>query len=85
MLLAAAFGVVEAGLVDQSMFSPDYRGIPYWSDMADPTYVAPIGLSIFLAVTFVGEPRAREHGGADRGRRGAGRAARPATRGWAGR
>ncbi|HCB03476.1 MAG TPA: hypothetical protein PLZ93_10430 [Nocardioides sp.] len=53
VLLAAAFGVVEAGLVDQSMFSRDYRDIPYWSEMADPTYVAPIGLSIFLAVTFV--------------------------------
>ena len=53
VLLAAAFGVVEAGVVDQSMFARDYRGIPYWSDMADPTYVAPIGLSIFLAVTFV--------------------------------
>jgi len=53
VLLAAAFGVVEAGVVDQSVFARDYRGIPYWSDMADPTYVAPIGLSIFLAVTFV--------------------------------
>lgn len=53
VLLAAAFGVVEAGLVDQSMFARTYRDIPYWSDMADPTYVAPIGLSIFLAVTFV--------------------------------
>jgi hypothetical protein len=40
VLLAAAFGVVEAGLVDQSMFSRDYRDIPYWSDLADPTYVA---------------------------------------------
>src|SRR4051794_521083 len=53
VLLAAAFGVVEAGLVDQSMFARDYRDIPYWHEMADPTYVAPIGLSIFLAVTFV--------------------------------
>ena len=53
VLLAAAFGVIEAGLVDQSMFSRDYRDIPYWHDIADPTYVAPIGLSIFLAVTFV--------------------------------
>jgi hypothetical protein len=53
VLLAAAFGVIEAGLVDQSMFSRDYRDIPYWSDIADPTYVAPIGLSVFLAVTFV--------------------------------
>jgi hypothetical protein len=53
VLLAAAFGVIEAGLVDQSMFSRDYRDIPYWHDIADPTYVAPIGLSIFLAVSFV--------------------------------
>jgi hypothetical protein len=53
VLLAAAFGVVEAGLFDQSMFSRDYRDIPYWHDLADPTYVAPIGLSIFLAVSFV--------------------------------
>jgi hypothetical protein len=53
VLLAAAFGVVEAGVVDQSMFSRDYRDIPYWHDIADPTYVAPIGLSIFLAVSFV--------------------------------
>lgn len=53
VLLAAAFGVVEAGLVDQSMFSRDYRDIPYWHDLADPTYVAPIGLSIFLALSFV--------------------------------
>jgi hypothetical protein len=53
VLLAAAFGVIEAGLVDQSMFSRDYRDIPYWHDIADPTYVAPMGLSIFLAVTFV--------------------------------
>ena len=53
VLLGAAFGVIEAGLVDQSMFSRDYRDIPYWHDIADPTYVAPIGLSIFLAVTFV--------------------------------
>ena len=53
VLLAAAFGVIEAGLVDQSMFSRDYRDIPYWHDIADPTLVAPIGLSIFLAVTFV--------------------------------
>jgi hypothetical protein len=54
LLLAAAFGVVEAGIVDQSMWSTDYRDIPYWTDMAAPTYLAPIGLSIYLAVSFVG-------------------------------
>ena len=85
VLLAAAFGVVEAGLVDQSMFSRDYRDIPYWYDIADPTYVAPIGLSIFLAVSFVAEPRHREHGRRrSRWSRGSpGRAA--GSPGWAGR
>ena len=54
LLMAAAFGVVEAGIVDQSMWSADYRDIPYWDDMSEPTYLAPIGLSIYLALTFVG-------------------------------
>ncbi|WP_395695968.1 hypothetical protein [Nocardioides sp.] len=54
VLMAAAFGVVEAGFVDQSMWSTDYRDIPYWQDMSVPTFVAPIGLSIYLAVLFVG-------------------------------
>lgn len=54
LLLAAAFGVVQAGIVDQSMWSTDYRDIPYWEDMAAPTYLAPIGLSLYLALSFVG-------------------------------
>ena len=54
LLLAAAFGVVQAGIVDQSMWSTDYRDIPYWGEMSEPTYLAPIGLSVYLALTFVG-------------------------------
>ena len=54
LLMAAAFGTFQAGFVDQSMWSTEYRDIPYWHDMAAPTYVGPIGLSIYLAVTFVG-------------------------------
>ncbi|MBA2955800.1 hypothetical protein GON03_15805 [Nocardioides sp. MAH-18] len=54
LLMAAAFGVVQAGIVDQSMWSTDYRDIPYWDDMSEPTYLAPIGLSAYLALTFVG-------------------------------
>lgn len=54
LLLAAAFGVVEAGIVDQSMWSTAYRDIPYWQDMSVPTYVEPIGLSLYLATSFVG-------------------------------
>jgi hypothetical protein len=54
LLLAAAFGLVEAGIVDQSMWSTDYRDIPYWRDMSVPTYISSIGLSVYLAVSFVG-------------------------------
>jgi hypothetical protein len=54
LLLAAAFGVVEAAIVDQSMWSTGYRDIPYWDDMSVPTYLAPIGLSLYLALSFVG-------------------------------
>lgn len=54
LLMAAAFGVVEAGIVDQSMWSTSYRDISYWHDMASPTYIEPIGMSVFLVVTFVG-------------------------------
>ena len=54
LLLAAAFGLVEAGVVDQSMWSTDYRDIPYWQDMSAPTYLHTIGLSVYLAVSFIG-------------------------------
>ncbi|KQW42592.1 hypothetical protein ASC77_23255 [Nocardioides sp. Root1257] len=54
LLLAAAFGVVQAAIVDQSMWSTGYRDIPYWEDMSVPTYLAPIGLSLYLALSFVG-------------------------------
>ncbi len=53
LLMAAAFGVIQAGIVDQSMWSTGYRDIPYWQDMSVPTYIEPIGLSIYLAVSFV--------------------------------
>ena len=54
LLLAAAFGVLEAAIVDHSMWSTNYRDIPYWEEMSTPTYVGPIGLSLYLALSFVG-------------------------------
>lgn len=54
LLLAAAFGVVQAAIVDQSMWATDYRDIPYWAEMSAPTYLAPIGLSLYLPLLFVG-------------------------------
>lgn len=47
----AAWGVVQAGLVDQSMFNPDYRQIEYWDALWAPTELA--GVSVFAALTFV--------------------------------
>lgn len=53
LLMGAAFGVVEAGLVDQSMFNTSYRDIDYWGDMLWPTYIPSLGLGVFPAMTFL--------------------------------
>ena len=53
LLLATAFGLIEAGLVDQSLFDPDYREIPYWSSMREPTFLPWFGTSAYMALTFV--------------------------------
>lgn len=54
LLLAAAFGLIEAGLVDQSLFDPSYRDIDYWDDLREPTYLPCCGTSAYMALTFVG-------------------------------
>jgi len=51
--LAAALGIVQAGLIDQSLFRLSYRGIPDWASWATPTYVEPMGFSVYLALIFV--------------------------------
>jgi hypothetical protein len=53
LLLATAFGLIEAGLIDQSLFDPDYREIPYWQDMRLPTYLPWLGTSAYMTLTFV--------------------------------
>jgi hypothetical protein len=52
-LLALAFGLVEAGLIDQSLFNPDYRAIPYWDEMREPTLIPAIGVSASMAFEFL--------------------------------
>jgi hypothetical protein len=54
LLLAAAFGLIEAGLVDQSLFDPAYRDISYWDDLRDPTFLPWTGTSAYMLLTFVG-------------------------------
>src|SRR5262249_10472968 len=53
MALAAAFGIVQAGVVDQSLFSKSYREIEYWDDMVQPTWIEPLGFSAFAAMSFI--------------------------------
>jgi hypothetical protein len=52
VLLAAAFGLVEAGLVDQSLFNTSYREIDYWPEMLRPTFIPALGTSAYLVVNF---------------------------------
>ncbi|WP_344482343.1 hypothetical protein [Glycomyces endophyticus] len=54
LLLAAAAGIVQAGIVDQSLFSSNYRGIDYWDELTGPTWIDPLGLSAAAATTFIG-------------------------------
>lgn len=53
LLLGLAFGVVQAGLVDQSLFNTSYRDIDYWDDMVWPTFIPALGISASNAVTFL--------------------------------
>lgn len=57
LLLAAAFGLIQAGLIDQSLFNPHYgtdRNIPYWDEERLPTMLDHLGISANLVVDFVG-------------------------------
>ena len=53
MALAAAFGIVQAGVVDQSLFSESYREIEYWDDMLLPTLIEPLGFGAYMAMVFI--------------------------------
>lgn len=49
-----AFGLLQAGLIDQSLFNPDYRDIPYWHDLREPTYLPALGTSAAMICGFLG-------------------------------
>lgn len=56
LLLAAAFGLIQAGLIDQSLFNPHYGAdlnIPYWNDERLPTWLGQLGISANLTLDFV--------------------------------
>jgi hypothetical protein len=53
ILLAFAFGVLQAGLVDHSLFNPSFMGIEWWQDARSPTYIPALGVSAYFAQGFV--------------------------------
>jgi hypothetical protein len=52
LLLGLAFGIVQAGLIDHSMFNPSYRDIDYWDELWNPTFVPALALSLNPALAF---------------------------------
>ncbi|MGW5578464.1 hypothetical protein [Micromonospora chokoriensis] len=57
VLLAAAFGVIQAGLVDQSLFNPDFLDDTQYADagaVAQATLVPGLGFSLRQAFDYVG-------------------------------
>ncbi|MQA88122.1 MAG: hypothetical protein GEV03_26760 [Streptosporangiales bacterium] len=53
ILLAAAFGLFQAGLVDESLFNASYRDIEYWDEMLNPTFIPALGIGADMVVGFV--------------------------------
>jgi hypothetical protein len=53
LALAMALGILQAGVVDQSLFSESYRGIDYWDDLIGPTWIEPFGFAAASAMGFV--------------------------------
>jgi hypothetical protein len=53
-LLAAAFGLLQAALLDQSLFNPHYRDITYWDHLRLPTLLPGGWTSAAMILGFVG-------------------------------
>lgn len=56
LLLSAAFGLIQAGLIDQSLFNPHYGAdlnIPYWDEERLPTWLSLFGISGNLVLDFI--------------------------------
>lgn len=53
LLLAAAFGLLQAGLTDRSIFTLTGTDEAYWRDIVDPTWVSALGVSLGPTVGWV--------------------------------
>lgn len=54
LMMGAAFGVLQAGIVDQSLFSDSYRGLEEWETLRGESYIPVLGFSLHQLVNFVG-------------------------------
>ncbi|MEU0316456.1 hypothetical protein [Nocardioides sp. NPDC006273] len=53
LLVFAALGTAQAGLIDQSLFSADYGGYEGWAENREPTLIPSMGLSGYNAYSFI--------------------------------
>lgn len=53
ILLAFAFAVFQAGLVDNSLFMTESGNIEWWNDFATATYIPVLVISGYMALSFV--------------------------------
>lgn len=52
LLLAWAFGVAMPGVVDLALFGVERTDVPYWSEMREPTLIAPLGISVSTTLSW---------------------------------
>ncbi|MGW3495252.1 hypothetical protein [Streptomyces sp. NPDC001020] len=53
LLLGAAFGLFQAGLVEQCLFNPDFFDDPSWDQERLPTLVPALGISVSQVLSFI--------------------------------
>lgn len=53
IMIAGALGLIQAALIDQSLFSLDYQDIDGWSRSLKGTFVEPLGFSATNALNFI--------------------------------
>jgi hypothetical protein len=53
IMLAFALGIIQPGVIDQALFSMDYRDIESWERSLRATFIEPLGFSATNALNFV--------------------------------
>ncbi|MEV1288325.1 hypothetical protein [Micromonospora sp. NPDC049679] len=53
IMLAFALGIIQPGVIDQALFSTDYRDIETWNQSLRGTFIDPLGFSATNALNFV--------------------------------